>query len=220
MFKYAPSTRIAMRKNRKLLPKFLPCKRELHKTYNLSAPNDQDVLLEKAIQMEEKWDVIDREIEKVTKTIQDEDSGNSVDDEETYLHQYLATRQNEKDELVSKLEEIRTSAIVEDRDRDSRLAFLDIVEQTTKRDIETLEFVEEQLGGHEDGYEEVVRLLEELRGQETSVAALIEEFHENDLPPIASTKSDDETQNSDKRSNIDDYSDTSTEMPSYMDPED
>jgi len=62
-----------------------------------------------------------------------------------------------------------------------------------------------------------------LRSQETSVAALIEEFHENDLPPITSTKSDDETsqaQDSDKRSNLDDYAETSVEMPSYMDPED
>lgn len=190
---------------------------------NMIVPQTLELVWKQYLVLNQKWDVIDRDIERVTKTIQREDVGNSNDDEDTYLSQYITARRKEKNDLVSELEDIRTSGIVEDRERDSRLAFLDIVYQTTKRDIETLEFVHEQLAGHEDGYGEVIRLLEELRNQETSVAALIEEFHENDLPPITSTKSDDETsqsQNSDKRSNLDDYADTSAEMPSYMEPED
>ena len=223
MLKFAPSTRRTMYKEKKLLLKFLPFKREFHKTCNLSVTNDQEILFEKAIRMEEQWDVTDREIEKVTKRIQRDDEGNGDDGEESYLSEYITIREKEKDNLVGELEEARTSAIVQDRDRDARLVFLDIVDKTTQRDIETLEFVQEQLAGHEDGYEEVIRLLEELRVLETNVASLIEEFHANDLPPISSTQNHEEISqdnNNEARSNLDDYADTSAEMPSYMEPED
>nr|GEZ06793.1 hypothetical protein [Tanacetum cinerariifolium] len=212
-----------MYKKSKLFPKFPPLKREFNNTPNLFLPNDLQKLIEKSIQMEEESDVIDRELEEVTQSIQKEDVGDTSNDEETFLSQYITRREKEKDDLVGHLEQLRSSAIIEGRDREARLGFLDIVDQTTTRDIETLEFIKEQLAGHEDDYEEVIRLLAELKSQEANVAALIEEFHANDLPPITSTQSSDETsqaQNSEQKSNLDDYADTSCEMPSYMDPED
>jgi len=219
MFKYAPTSRRAMRKS----IKSVPLNRKFHKTSDLSAPNDLEKLLEKSKVTEEKWNVMDGGIEEVTKKIQESDVDNGIDDEETYLSQYLTKREKEKDDLVGELEEARTSAILENRERDSMLGFLEIAKITTKKDIETFEFIENQLAGHEDEYDEVVRLLEELKSLKTSVATLIEEFHENDLPPITSRESNDEisqAQNSDTKSNLDDYADTSTEMPTYMDPED
>jgi DNA repair exonuclease SbcCD ATPase subunit len=231
MFYKAPSTRITEYQQR---PKPLLFNRRFHKTNNSFAPNDLELLIEKVKDMEEAWNELDRDIEEVTKTIQQDDLDNRISDDiddVSELHKYLEQRQNEKDQIVSRLEEARSSAILEDRERDIRLGSLDIMHATTTRDIETLREVSKELTALENSYEEVASLLERLEDLEPRVAELKDEFHENDLPPILGTQSDSETsksgtsdtfdnQNNQEGSLLDDYADSSTEMPSYMDPDD
>lgn len=70
---------------------------------------------------------------------------------------------------------------------------LDLIAKSTQKDIETLENIDKEYSGDEYTYDALTDMLGRLRSQETNTAELISRFHENDLPPIRSTDTEDQT---------------------------
>ncbi len=191
----------------------------------LAEPNDQDKLFKEVDVLQNEWDELDTELELLFKEIREEETDFEVansDGEtegETEVSKYVSKREEEKDRMVGQYDDERDSALFDrNNPREDRSLLLEYISKTTSNDIETLESIEKQTSGAEGYYEKLIDTLDQLREHEAKANELLNKYHQNDLPPILPT----EQPSLEERppSNIEDYADTSTEMPSYMDPED
>jgi len=78
---------------------------------------------------------------------------------------------------------------------------LDLIAESIKKDIRTLEAIQKEIEGAESTYAEIPEMLDVLRDQETKATELRNRFHEADLPPIRSANADNETSPSQNSSN-------------------
>ena len=123
-----------------------------------------------------------------------EQEADFFDEEESEVSKYLGERQAEKDRLEAEYGEERGRALVERQNgREYNSLALELVDRVTKHNITTLENAQEHFPATEPTYYELAEMIEVLRDQETKTAELIDEFHENDLPPIRSTDTDNQT---------------------------
>ena len=187
--------------------------------------NDQDKLFEKVEELNYEWHDMDGKVETLFNDIRKEETSFEAEDSdgedlgETEISKYVSKREAEKDDLVGRYEEKRNEALFERNNvRDDRSLLLDYINKTTKNDIKTLQSIEKETQGIEDYRPLLLETLDELKNLEKSSDELLVKYHENDLPPISHETNENST--SKKPSNIDDYANPSTEMPSYMDPED
>lgn len=187
--------------------------------------NDQDKLFEKVDELNYEWNDLDGKVETLFNNIRKEETGFEVEDSdgeeqgETEVSKFVTRREEQKDDMVGRYEEKRNEALFERNNaRDDRSLLLEYINKTTKDDIKTLEDIEKEASGIEDYYPLLLKTLDELKSHEKSSDELLVKYHENDLPPISPENNEESL--SKKPSNIDDYANPNTEMPSYMDPED
>jgi hypothetical protein len=191
----------------------------------LTDENDQDKLFEEVGELNDEWNHMDGKVETLFNNIRKEEPDFEVQDSdgeelgETEISKLVSKREAEKDDLVGRYEQKRNVATFDEKnDRKDKSLLLDYINKTTKNDIKTLEYVEKESQGVEDYRPLLIETLNELKNLEKSSDELLVKYHENDLPPISPETNENST--SKKPSNIDDYANPSTEMPSYMDPED
>lgn len=153
--------------------------------------------------MEEEWNELDNDIEELAKRIQDEEIGYEVAGEgETEVSKFTKSREDLKDKLVGELQE-EVEATLHDRNnpRGARSLMLNLIEQSTKEDIKTLESIDSQYSGAEDNFEDLHEILDRLRNLESNTKELIVEYHKNDLAPIISEENRNETSQPENTSN-------------------
>lgn len=194
------------------------------KTLFTKDKNDQEKLYDEIKELEKRWDGLDGQIEELFEDIKQEEKDFETQDsdgefQETEVSRYVTERSEQKDLIVREHERRRSDALFDRRNvRENRSILLDYINTTTRDNIETLEAVEKQTSGAENYYGQLVETLDDLKNHEVKANEVLARYHENDLPPILPEENVNSPANN--SSLIDDYADTSTEMPSYMDPED
>lgn len=184
-------------------------------------PNDQDTIYEEVNQVKQEWRNLNQDMKEVTKDIKEDEVDYQSGEEETELSKYVTKREAKKDRLIEEGEAKRETAFYDRGNaREDKAILLQYMNKATKKDIKTLEKVESDLSGLEPGYDRYTDVYARSKDQEAIMSDLIRRYHMNDLAPIRSTDANKEASTPQKSSILDDYADTSTEMPSYMDPED
>lgn len=151
--------------------------------------NDQDILIEEVRSLEEEFNEVDRDVEELSQHVQESEEGINSEDE-TELSQFVGQRVKDKDDLVGQSMTDKDVALFEENNvRKDHSLTLDMIEESTQKDIDTLTQIKEQIPELDPAHEKASELLERLEKLESKTSELQNKWHMNDLPPIVENSS-------------------------------
>lgn len=153
--------------------------------------NDQDNLIEEIQMVDQEFNEVDGEIEELNKEVIDSEEAEFYGEDETELSQFIKEREQLKDEVVGQTYEDKDEALFEEKnERKDNSLTLEMIQQCTERDIDTLSVIMDNLPQGDPNQERASEILEKLETLDSKVSDLRKRWHENDLAPIPQDSSD------------------------------